>query len=67
MVDRLDGMRGGRLLPVQKHDGMEERAEMKSGTRDHICALLLEALLLLDEEGEIVAGIHVNQALEALG
>ena len=40
---------------------------MKSGTRDHVCALLSEALTLLDEDRKIIAAIYVNQALEALG
>lgn len=66
-VRRSGGRIGNRAGAVSIRDDMKgEGRNVTSGIRDHICALLAEALLLLDEEREIIAGIHVNQAMEAL-
>lgn len=40
---------------------------MKSETKQHICALLTEALRLLDAEDQLLAAIQVSQAMEQIG
>ena len=50
------------LMTIRRTKGQQ----VKSGTRDHVCALLSEALALLDAEREIIVAIYVDQALEAL-
>ncbi|WP_267395668.1 MULTISPECIES: hypothetical protein [unclassified Sphingomonas] len=40
---------------------------MATAAHQHVCALLGEALRLLDAEDQLLAAIHVSQAMEYLG
>jgi hypothetical protein len=40
---------------------------MATAAHQHVCALLNEALRMLDAEDQLLAAIHVSQAMEYIG